>query len=259
MSMMNPMAGLGNPLGMGFGTPMSGSWTNLGMTANMQGWPQQQAPQNPRLLSPAQFMPPMPTDPAYLAAHQQAMMFAKQAYQMAVAQQAMAAAADEWERGSSVGGYGGGGGSVYGGGGGGGPPSVMGPSFGMMGMGMRMSGMGMPGANGWSGGSVIFPPSSRSAHGGISGARSEYGGGGGGGGGGQWSSSKSSYGESFGPSNRHGKRDSGFYPPVPPIPQNKKGSSSGQSSPRSRTASQPATPGRGVRKTPPPSSWKAGT
>jgi hypothetical protein len=37
-----------------------------------------------------------------MAAHQQAMMFAKQAYQMAVAQQAMAAAAEEWERGSAL-------------------------------------------------------------------------------------------------------------------------------------------------------------
>jgi hypothetical protein len=108
--------------------------------------------------NPQQFMvPPGPsgTDMHFLAAHQQAMMIAKQTYQMAVAQQAMAAAADEWERSSNVGGmpgWGGGsvmfpggsrsvyGGSViggpassYGGGGGGGgwgSRSVYGESFG---------------------------------------------------------------------------------------------------------------------------------
>lgn len=222
----------------------------------MGGWPQQP---NPQMLSPAQFMPQAP-DPNFMAAHQQAMMYAKQAYQMAVAQQAMAAAGDEWERGSTVGGFGGG--SVYGGA----SPSVMGSAYGM---GMGMGGMGMqnPG-NGWSTGSVILPPSSRSMYGGgVSGARSEYGGGGRGGG--QWNSSRSSYGESFGPSDRfskasasqgrpvYGQRDSGYFPPVPPIPQNTAGPA-GKGSPRSRTASQPASPGRGARKAPPPSSWKAG-
>jgi serine/arginine repetitive matrix protein 2 len=50
-------------------------------------------------------------DSTFLAAHQHAMAIAKQTYQMAVAQQAMAAAADEWERGSAVfRGLGGGGG-----------------------------------------------------------------------------------------------------------------------------------------------------
>lgn len=222
-----------------------------------------------------------------MLAHQQAMMYAKQAYQMAVAQQAMAAAGDEWERGSTVGGFGGGGsvygggGSVYGGGGGsvyGGGGSVYGggvSSASMLGspygMGMSMGGMQSP-ANGWSTGSVIMPGPSRSMYGGVSGARSDYGGGGGGGGGGQWNSSKSSYGESFGPSSNrfskagssqgrpvYGQRDSGYFPPVPPIPQNSgSGSPSARSggTPRSRTASQPASPGRGVRKVGPPSSWK---
>jgi hypothetical protein len=170
---------------------------------------------------------------------------------MAVAQQAMAAAGDEWERGSSIG-SGFGGGSVFGGGG----PSVMRPPpFGMMGMGM--GGMG----NGWSNGSVIFPPSSRSMYDGFSGARSEYGGGGGGGGGrGGWSSSRSSYGE-LGPSKARGggQRNSGVYPPVPPVPRGGGGSSNvARGTPRSRTTSQPASVGRGVRKAPPPSSWKAG-
>ena len=38
--------------------------------------------------------PPVNADPAFLIAHQQAMLIAKQTYQMAVAQQAMAAAND---------------------------------------------------------------------------------------------------------------------------------------------------------------------
>ena len=57
------------------------------------------------MLPPQQFMftpPPPNADPAFLAAHQQAMLVAKQAYQFAVAQQAMQAAGDEWERGSNV-------------------------------------------------------------------------------------------------------------------------------------------------------------
>jgi len=57
--------------------------------------------------------PPPGADMHYLAAHQQAMMIAKQTYQMAVAQQAMAAAAEQWERSSNVSGIPGwGGGSV---------------------------------------------------------------------------------------------------------------------------------------------------
>jgi serine/arginine repetitive matrix protein 2 len=253
MSMLNPMMGMGGPMSMnmgplGFSSSLPGSWPGMGMN----GWPSQQMPQNPQLLSPAQFMPALPPDPSMIAAHQQAMMIAKQAYQMAVAQQAAMAAGDEWERSSNVGGMSTGG-SVYGGGGGG--PSMMGSPYGMMGMGMP--GMAMPG-NGWSTGSVIFPDTSRSVYGGMSGARSEYGGGGRGGG--QWSSSKSSYGESFGPSNRHSKmRESGYFPPVPPIPQGKSGGHSQASSPRSRTTSQPASsPRGGVRRPPPPSSWKAG-
>lgn len=60
------------------------------------------------MMSPSPFMMPPPNaDPQFLAAHQHAMMVAKQAYQMAVAQQAMAAANEEWERGSSVSAFGG--------------------------------------------------------------------------------------------------------------------------------------------------------
>ncbi|RDB19309.1 hypothetical protein Hypma_013440 [Hypsizygus marmoreus] len=265
MSTLNPMMTMSSPMPMGFPPPTPGmtpGWNNMNMNMGMN--------MNPQMLSPAQFMPPA-ADPNYIAAHQQAMMYAKQAYQMAVAQQAMAAAGDEWERGSSIGGFGGGG-SVYGGGLS--SASVVGSPYGM---GMGMGGMGMnmgmqsPG-NGWSTGSVVYPGPARSMYGGISGARSEYGGGGGGGG--NWSSSKSSYGESFGPSSNryskasssqgrpvYGQRDSGFHPPLPPIPQGNSGSStpSGRGTgPRSRTASQPASPGRGLRKAPPPSSWKAG-
>jgi len=76
-------------------------------------------------------VPPMPNmmmgmDPSMMAAHQQAMAMAKQAYQMAAAQQAIIAAGDEWERSSNMGGFGGASrpptlfgtpsGSVYGGG-----------------------------------------------------------------------------------------------------------------------------------------------
>jgi hypothetical protein len=43
------------------------------------------------------------TDQFFFAAHQQAMLIAKQAYWMALAQQELAAVAEEWARGSSVG------------------------------------------------------------------------------------------------------------------------------------------------------------
>ena len=75
------------------------------------------------------------TDPTLLAAHQQAMLAAKQAFQMTFAQQALAAANEEWERGSTAtsayGGFNGMGGMFPGGQ----------PGFGMNGMNM---GMGMP-------------------------------------------------------------------------------------------------------------------
>lgn len=78
------------------------------------GMPQQNVPMmmgnpwaqpNPML---QQFMPPpQNTDSQLMAAHQHAMMAAtmaaKQAYQLAVAQQAMQAAGEEWERGSTLG------------------------------------------------------------------------------------------------------------------------------------------------------------
>ena len=124
---------------------------------------------HPQLTGPATamgFMPPPPppgASEAYMAAHHQAMMIAKQTYLSAVAQQAMAAATEQWERSSTVGG-----GSVYGG-------SQMG------GMSMPMMGMYANSAyaastyepsvmGGWGSGSVY----GGSVYGG--GARSEYGG-----------------------------------------------------------------------------------
>ncbi|EKM61649.1 uncharacterized protein PHACADRAFT_248377 [Phanerochaete carnosa HHB-10118-sp] len=65
------------------------------------------APGSSAMGTPPFLMPPPNADPSFLAAHQHAMMIAKQAYQMAVAQQALAAANEEWERGSSVSAFGG--------------------------------------------------------------------------------------------------------------------------------------------------------
>ncbi|KAJ7511615.1 hypothetical protein B0H11DRAFT_1952256 [Mycena galericulata] len=272
---LNPM--ITGTMGMGMNLPMNNMQMGMNMPMNFaspggmspawSGW-QGQSP--PGMLSPQQFMVPPPADPSFYAAHQQAMMYAKQAYQMAVAQQAMAVAADEWERGSSIGGAGGfgGRGSVYGGSSVGPSPSAMGSPFGM-GMGMGMQG-------GWSPGGGMFPPAPRSMYGG--GARSEYGGGGGGGNGGGWSSSRSVYGETFGPSTterysrttssgnlaaqpKNTRAESGYFPPVPAMPQGQSGRPG--PSPRQRTASQPASPSRiaaanaARRNPPPPSSWKA--
>lgn len=264
MSTLNPM-GMQMPMQMGFGSPNSVPWGG-----NM--------PQ------PSSYLIPPPADPNYLAAHQHAMMYAKQAYQMAVAQQAMAAAGDEWERSSSIGGYGGG--SMISASS---SPAMMSPQFGMMPMGQGY---------GWSGpSSVYLPSSSQSIYGGglvnsgggasISNSRSEHGGLSGPK---NWSSSKSSYGTSFGPSldqlgrknaqgasghakrdsvstlrapvmpaaqqfqngrgshvrSGNGQRDSTYLPPVSPMPasQFQNGRGSPDGTPRPRTGSQPASPSR---------------
>ena len=139
-------------------------------------------------------------DPRVFAVHQQAMMIAKQTYQLAVAQQAMRDAADEWERGSAMSGWTGG------------RSSASAPNMLNMGMGMNMNtnmgggggGMGgFPGAAGsfggmWpNGGLSGFP--GNPARGMYSGyAASEIGGGGGGGGGSRGWTTSSVYGESFG-------------------------------------------------------------
>lgn len=265
MSTLNPMMGMGlpMPMQMGFGPPNPVAWGG-------------------NMMQPSPFFMPPPPDPKFLAAHQHAMMYAKQAYQMAVARQAMAAAGDEWERSSSVGGYGGNGmiGASS-------SPAMMNPHFGMIPMGQDY---------GWSGpSSVYLPSSSRSMYNGpVNGgnSRSEYGGirspn--------NWSSSKSSYGESFGPSldqfrqknsqsigtSGHAQRDSVLSSRVPIMPaaqsQNgraspvrsgngqrdsayQSGGGNSDSIPRPRTGSHPASPSRSTygRKAPPPSSWKAG-
>lgn len=77
---------------------------------------------------------------------------AKQAYQMAVAQQAMAAAGDEWERSSNMGGYGG---AAR-------PPSLFGMQTGSFYGGGSMLGVNGPSASSHWGGSVYgeaFGPS----------------------------------------------------------------------------------------------------
>ena len=264
--------GLQMPMQMGFGSPNSVAWGG-------------------NIAPSSSYLMPPPADPNFLAAHQHAMMYAKQAYQMAVAQQAMAAAGDEWERSSSIGGYGG-------------SNNMMSSQFGMMPMNQGY---------GWSSpSSVYLPSSSQSAYGGlvnsgggasISNSRSEHGGISGPK---NWSSSRSSYGASFGPSldqlgrkngqgsSGHAKRDSvstlrapvmpaaqpqngrgspvqrsgngqrgsTYLPPVSSMPasQFQNGRGSPDSTPRSRTGSQPASPSRStfVRKAPPPSSWKSG-
>ncbi|KAL4244200.1 hypothetical protein ABKN59_010828 [Abortiporus biennis] len=195
-------------------------------------------------------MPPPNADPAFLVAHQQAMMVAKQAYQYAVAQQAMAQANEEWERGSTAT-------SAYGGFGGG---------MGMGGMGgMNMNPMGMPmggmfgnpyamGMQGWPGAGMMFPSSAQSMYAGsvIGGSEMNFGGGGGGGGG--WGS-KSEYG---GPtSNRNSamlrQRQESHAPSSQSVVG---GASSSQQQnrpgPRPRTKTAPSS-----RQAPPPSSWKA--
>jgi hypothetical protein len=194
----------------------------------------------------------MMTDPGFLAAHQQAMMIAKQAYQYAVAQQAMAAAADEWERGSAISGF-----TTTGGGGGTVPQGY----FGQM--------AGFNGGMGWSGMPVMFPTSARSVYAGS--AASDIGGGG-------WGA-RSAYGEAFGPTDRN-SRSSVFLQQQPsagpglrpPYGQRSEstgnmGGSSGAMArpgmgPRPRTTTAPSnTPlppqHSKANRTAPPSSWKA--
>ena len=87
------------PTPVGFGQINYGNLMMNGMNMGGMGMPNygMQMPQ----------VPPMngAMDPGTMMAHHQAMMMAKQAYQVAVAQQAMQAAGDEWERASYAGGY----------------------------------------------------------------------------------------------------------------------------------------------------------
>lgn len=200
-------------------------------------------PQVTGMLTPQAFMvppPPMGADPNYLAAHERAMMIAKQTYQMAVAQQAMAAAAEEWERSSTYAGSTYGGGSMYNG------------------------GMGMGGLTPhWTGGSVMFPSGARSVYGASSvmgDDASEIGGGG-------WGS-RSVYGESFGPPRNpmmYNGPGQGFYPPRTEsmgqlAAQQQANGRAGarprtKSSPHEQVNSPPRSSGQPGKKAPPPSSW----
>lgn len=121
-------------------------------------------------------------DPTFLAAHQQAMSIAKQAYQYAVAQQALAAANDEWERSSTMTGF-----------------MPVNTVNGYMNMNMR--------------GSVMFPPAPVSMYAGNTGGGGSLingFGGLGGGAGASWGETRSVYGGSFGPTTPMGMRPSTY-------------------------------------------------
>lgn len=89
---------------------MQGSWSQPGVQMPMQiPIPPVQPMFNMGMAVPTpgsygmNFPPPTAAaDPAFLVAHQQAMAIAKQTFQYAVAQQALAAANDEWERSSTM-------------------------------------------------------------------------------------------------------------------------------------------------------------
>ncbi|KAI5120795.1 hypothetical protein M0805_002422 [Coniferiporia weirii] len=226
-------------VGMGGMNPMSGA-AGMGMGINQQ-----------------QFMVPplMPgADQAYLAAHQQAMRIAKQAYQYAVAQQAMAAAADEWERGSSV--------SAFA------SPGSMSAGVGGYGMGGMHAMNGMNGMNGmWGNAGPMFTAGMRSMYAGssIGGAASEVG----------WGGTASVYGETFGPSMQTSARRSQVLSGnmrssgVVAFPGSSQRSelavSTGPSSrnaPRPRTKTAPSNtplPTQHRHNRGPPSSWKVGS
>ena len=90
----NPPMSMMDHMGMGMGMPQRDTPMMMG-----NPWMTQADP----MLQQFMFPPPQGTDPQLLAAQQHAMMAARQAYQLAVAQQAMQAAGDEWERGSTLG------------------------------------------------------------------------------------------------------------------------------------------------------------
>ncbi|KAL5640149.1 hypothetical protein ACGC1H_007434 [Rhizoctonia solani] len=165
MGMSWNQSGFYPPGGAGFPTSQSMPFMHPQVTGPLH--PQMTGPQP----MPMGFMPPPPppgASEAYLQAHYQAMMIAKQTYLSAVAQQAMAAATEQWERSSNMGS------SVYGG-------SQMSMNMGMMPMMSMYAGSSYAAsayegsAAGWGSASAYGGPSSRSVYGG--GARSEFGGG----------------------------------------------------------------------------------
>ncbi|KAL5535960.1 hypothetical protein ACEPAF_4054 [Sanghuangporus sanghuang] len=256
-----PPLNTGGGMGMDFNGMMQMRWEQQGMSTPMMGGMSAMAPLNgmPGMSmgmgpNPPQFMvssPPPGADAAFLAAHRQAMQIAKQAYQYAVAQQAMAAAADEWERGSSV--------SAF---------TAPGPAMGMgMGSSMGMGGYGMN--NMWNT-APMFAPAPRSMYAGNTGGMSETG----------WGAA-SVYGDAFGPSNRRAQMLNpqmgssggggsasviGFpssYPRAEStgnIPRSSVPSSRNAPRPRTRTApSNTPLPTQHRHSRGPPSSWKIGT
>ncbi|EJC98789.1 uncharacterized protein FOMMEDRAFT_129141 [Fomitiporia mediterranea MF3/22] len=255
-----PPLNFGNNAGVNLNMQMG--WQQQGMSSPMMGGmgPMGTMPGMPGMnmgmgLNPSQFMVPTPppgADTAFLAAHQHAMRIAKQAYQYAVAQQAMAAAADEWERGSSV-------------------SAFTAPGAGM---GTGMGGYGMAGmSNMWGGGTPMFPAAPQSMYAGSNGmgAMSEAG----------WGTA-SVYGESFGPSVAANARRSQVFnnrnsssggpasmvgfptyqraESTSNMPQSKAQPSRGVARPRTKTApSNMPTPAQYRQSRGPPSSWRAGT
>lgn len=241
------------------GGPMN--FSNVPMPWQQQGMPSPLAPLNTQ-----QFMipqPPLNADPAYLAAHQQAMLIAKQAYQFAVAQQAMAAAADEWERGSNVGGFSG---ASAGG---------MGVGFGMGGMNgmngipVNMGMGGMPMTSMWGGTGSMYSTGPRSMYAGssIGGPPSDAG----------WGAA-SVYGDAFGPSvpatvkrsaNPRSQGAGGSRGIAFPTQPYQRSESSGNlqvparevrsSAPRPRTRTAPSTQQTTPHSRNPPSSWRVGS
>lgn len=241
---------------------MSGGYFNqMPMGWPVQGMPQQMmggmpgmmggmaTPQTPgmNMMPPQPFMftpPPPNADAAFIAAHQQAMLIAKQAYQYAVAQQAMQAAGDEWERGSTA--------------------SAFTPSSGM-GLGMGMPGYGMNPM--WGNSSPMFPPAPRSMYAGsMYGPPSDA----------NWGAA-SVYGETFGPTNNrssrisaHKRNSSGGALGNMSFPEQGSGSggnvqqtsSSSRPGPRPRTKTAPSNanyPTQHRTGQVPPSSWKVGS
>ncbi|KAG8896860.1 hypothetical protein FRC01_011588, partial [Tulasnella sp. 417] len=125
-TMQSRLSGMPNLGANGGGMP----GMNMGFDPQLMMMMQAQQAQQAQMMAAAMGMNNnMGSDPNYMNAHQQALLWAKQAYQLAVAQQAMDAAGDEWERASNVNGPASGsvsGASVLGGGLGGGMPPFMG-------------------------------------------------------------------------------------------------------------------------------------
>jgi hypothetical protein len=148
-------------------------------------------------------MGPSMIDPQSPLAHQQATMITKKTYQLAIAQQAMRDAADEWERGSAIGGWasgrpsvgtpvlGMGTGLTMNAGGGGGMGAFAGSSFPVLGSGGMWPGGAMPGFPGNAARTMFTGNPYAASEIGVAGAGSDRGGPAG------WATS-SVYGESFG-------------------------------------------------------------